>query len=537
MLAFPSLRIGLVSIALGVCLFPQCGVAQQSSKFCIEGGLQIVVERFEVRDGKFFLYVPGNAKPLEYASSAIKGINVPCQSETSKPSAETTQPAGPSHFGIQGSNTIGERLMPMLIDAFGQKKFGKMPEHKLTASEEQEITLNSTAGTRALIELRSHGSGTSAPGLLEGKAIIGMSSRRANPDEQKRLDEKFRADILAPGNEHVLALDGLAVIVNSANPVKQLSLDQIARIFSGEITNWHDVGGEDMPIDLYRRDNKSGTYDTFKSLVLSPTKREVSPQAKAFESSESLSDEVAHDPKGIGFIGISYIGKSVAIGISSTCGIASTPSRFSVKTEEYPLARRLYLYTIGTPTDPVAHDLLEFALSDDAQATVQEAEFVDQTIDSQEGDAQSRWAQDLTNDPSRTLGPDKAVPKGAVDAFGRAMEQAHRTTIAFRFEKGSAQLDNRALQDVARLARYLSAPAQAGKRYMIAGFADATGSWAANSRLADERARAVVGELRKAGIRVPRDSVVSFSYMAPVACNDSDAGAAKNRRVEVWIAR
>ena len=117
------------------------------------------------------------------------------------------------------------------------------------------------------------------------------------------------------------------------------------------------------------------------------------------------------------------------------------------------------------------------------------------------------------------------------------MEQAHRTTIAFRFEKGSAQLDNRALQDVARLARYLSAPAQAGKRYMIAGFADATGSWAANSRLADERARAVVGELRKAGIRVPRDSVVSFSYMAPVACNDSDAGAAKNRRVEVWIAR
>ena len=224
-----------------------------------------------------------------------------------------------------------------------------------------------------------------------------------------------------------------------------------------------------------------------------------------------MSDEVAHDPKGIGFIGISYIGKSVAIGISSTCGIASTPSRFSVKTEEYPLARRLYLYTIGTPTDPVAHDLLEFALSDDAQATVQEAEFVDQTIDSQEGDAQSRWAQDSTNDPSRTLGPDKAVPKGAVDAFGRAMEQAHRTTIAFRFEKGSAQLDNRALQDVARLARYLSAPAQAGKRYMIAGFADATGSWAANSRLADERARAVVGELRKAGIACR----ATASYLSP----------------------
>ncbi|MGP0061560.1 MAG: substrate-binding domain-containing protein [Beijerinckiaceae bacterium] len=540
MVVFPIVRIGLVSTALGVCLFSQNGLAQQSSTFCLESGMQISVEHFEVRDGKFFLYVPGSAKPLEYGSSAIKGINVPCQKEQPKPIAETAQPTVSGQFGIQGSNTIGERLMPMLIEAYAQRKFGMKPTNKLIGSEEQEITIMATTGTRAVIQLQSKGSGTATPGLLEGKAIIGMASRQLKPEEEKKLNEKFNIKILSPGNEHVLALDGLAVIVNSGNPVKELSLDKIAQIFAGEISNWHDVGGEDLPINLYRRDNKSGTFDTFKSLVMAPadgTKRDVSPQAKAFESSESLSDEVAHDPKGIGFIALPYIGKNTALGISSSCGIASTPSKFAVKSEEYPLARRLYLYTIGAPADPIARDLLDFALSDDAQPTVQEAEFIDQAVDFQDDDAQRRWAQDLTSDPSRTLPADKPVPRAALDEFGRVMDKAHRTTIAFRFEKGSAQLDTRAVQDVARLARYLSAPAQSGKRYMIAGFADSTGSWAANSRLALDRARAVVAELQKAGIRVPRDSVAPFSYMAPVACNDTEAGTRKNRRVEVWIAR
>jgi phosphate transport system substrate-binding protein len=547
MVAFPGLRIGLVSIALGVCLFPHIGFAQQTSTFCIEGGLQIGVERFEIRNNKYFLYVPGAAAPLEYAESSIKGINVPCQNvqkppakESPKEAQETTQPGGPRQFGVQGSNTIGERLMPLLIEAFGQKKFGVKPTSKLTANEEQEITLKDASGTRAVVALQSHGSGTATPGLAEGKAVIGMASRRLNGDEQKRLNEAFKLDILAPGNEHVLALDGLAVIVNSDNRVKELSLDQIARIFAGEITNWSDVGGDDQPITLYRRDNKSGTFDTFKNLVLAPaggTKREISPQAKAFESSESLSEEVAHDPKAIGFIALPYIGKNSALAISSSCGIASTATKFAIKSEEYPLARRLYLYTIGTPSDPLAHDLLDFVLSDDAQTTVQDAEFVDQAIDFEDDDVQSRWAHDIASDPSRTLPADKPVPRGSLQTFAWAMDKVHRTTIAFRFEKGSAQLDNRALQDVARLARFLSAPGRSGKHYIIAGFADATGGWASNSRLAAGRANAVVAELAKSGIRVPRDSIIPFSYMAPVACNDTDVGAAKNRRVEVWIER
>lgn len=543
MARFTLVKTGLGALAvwaLAVCLLPGDASAQQHTTFCLEGGLQVSVDRFEVRDGKFLLYVAGSSAPMEYASSAVKGINVPCQTTpATTPTAPqpTTVQAAPGEFGIHGSNTIGERLMPMLIEAYAEKKFGKKPQTKLLGSEEQEFNLGTPSGAHALVTLLAHGSGTATPGLVSGKAVIGMASRRLNTDETKAIDDKYKVNILAAGNEHVLALDGLAVIVNPANPVKQLSLEQIAKIFSGDISNWHEVGGDDQPINLYRRDDKSGTFDTFKSLVLGPFKLKVAGQAKAYESSESLSVDVERDPKGIGFIGLPYIGKNTALGISSSCGIASVPSKFSIKTEEYPLARRLYLYTIGVPSDATAHDLLEFALSDDAQPIVKEAEFVDQAVDFEDGAAQSNWVKDAVDDPSRTLGPDKPVPGRELDAFGRAMDKTHRTSIVFRFEKGSAQLDNRALQDTARLARYLNAPAQAGKRFVIAGFADSTGSWGSNKHLASERAAAVVNELQKAGLRVPRDSVVSFSYMAPVACNDSDVGAAKNRRVEVWIAR
>jgi phosphate transport system substrate-binding protein len=124
-----------------------------------------------------------------------------------------------------------------------------------------------------------------------------------------------------------------------------------------------------------------------------------------------------------------------------------------------------------------------------------------------------------------------------MQAFRRAINNVSRTSIVFRFEQGSAHLDTRALQDIDRLSRYLSSPMASGKRFYIVGFADAKGSWGSNQALAEERARQVVEALARAGARVPRDYVLSVSYTAPVACNDTDEGMAKNRRVEVWIAR
>ncbi len=177
--------------------------------FCLLDGTKIGATRFETRDGKFLLYVSGATEPLEYPANAVRGINVdPCPAPLPAATTATPNGGGSGRFGVQGSNTIGERLMPMLIEAYAHG-LGAKPTTKLTDKEEEEISFE-TGGARSTIELKAHGSGTAAKALVEGKAVVGMASRRLKPEEVKALDDKFHADALAPGNEHVLALDGLA---------------------------------------------------------------------------------------------------------------------------------------------------------------------------------------------------------------------------------------------------------------------------------------------------------------------------------------
>ncbi len=505
-------------------------LAQQAKNvFCLADGTTIGVERFEARDGKYFLYVAGATTPLEYPASAVRGIDSPYCG---------VAPASRA-FGIHGSNTIGERLMPMLIEAFAVKRFGSRPQVKPTQPEEQEITLRSGAETKAMIDFKAKGSGTAAKGLVEGKALIGMSSRQMKVEEAEPIKAKLGVDPFGPGSEHILAMDGLAVIVSEDNPVQRLTLDQLCRIFSGETSSWRDVGGPDRPISLYRRDNKSGTFDTFKHLVLDTPacKKPIAASARAFESSELLSASVAKDPGGIGFVAMPYLGRNRALEIASSCGVASAPSRFSIKSEEYPLARRLYLYSLGVPSDPVAAEILRFALSDEAQGVVTDAEFFNLAVEFQDPEDQLRWAKRIADEPTTGLPPDKDVPRRAVQPFASTITQMRRASMELRFESGSYTLDTRAMQDIDRLARYLQSSGMAGKRFLIAGFADSDGAWPTNDRLAYKRAETVADHLRRAGVRVAPTDIRSFAYLAPVACNDTDAGKSKNRRVEVWIAR
>jgi phosphate transport system substrate-binding protein len=534
--------LACISGLIGVAFFlPERAVAQQNAIICLADGVKISASRFETRDGKFFLYVTGSRAPLEYPAAAVKGINVdPCPNARAAgtvpaPSAQpqvkaAAFPAGPSHFGIHGSNTIGERLMPMLIEAYSKQKLGGAPNSKILRPEEQEFILPSSAGSSFSIDLQAHGSGTAAKSLAEGKAVIGMASRPLNAEEVKLIEDKHYVDARSSGHEHVLALDGLAVIVNPANPVRELTLEQIASIFSGQISNWKDVGGLNQPIVVLRRDDKSGTYDSFKNIVLAPLKREISRDALRFESSEALSEQVLRDESAIGFVALPYVNKNTPLAIASSCGISHWPSKFSIKTEEYPLSRRLFLYSVGDLEDPIARELLQFSLSDDAQPIIQEADFVEQAISFQDADDQSKWLDAHSADSLA-----KSAPPAIVEEFRRLASATRRSSVALRFREGSADLDNKALQDVARLARYLQGILGAGRRAYFVGFADSNGTWNRNRELAFQRAAHVAREVEKLGVRLPKDALRSYSVLAPSACNDTPAGAAKNRRVEVWV--
>ena len=167
---------------------------------------------------------------------------------------------------VHGSNTIGAELGPALAEAFLQKETGATAVRKHLAEDEMRVESRTNDGEIEAIEIHAHGSSTAFHDLANGACDVGMSSRRIRPDEITALAPL--GPMASAASEHVIALDGIAVLVNPANPVDRLTKQQLAKIYDGDTTRWADVGGGGGTIALYARDDRSGTYDTFKSLVL-----------------------------------------------------------------------------------------------------------------------------------------------------------------------------------------------------------------------------------------------------------------------------
>lgn len=517
----------LLALVLCFGLF-RAAEAQSTTPVMLKDGRSFFADSVEMLGDRVVVHVHGGG------SIEVPFVNVACiGSACGQQSAFTPCTATPGKIGVRGSNTIGASLMPSLIEKYAQTLPGGKLERQLGAADKQTLRIVSGGAEKGVVDLQATGSGDAFKGLLDCSTQIGMSSRSINPQEANNLRGKYNVDMLNFDSEHVIGLDGVAVIVNSANPLKDVAfnLDVIARLFSGEVSDWGQIGGKPGPVKVIARDDKSGTFKTFDDLVLKSTKRALVGTAVRLENSDMLTDEVDKDANAIGFIGLPYIGNNKALSLGSSCGITQAASRFTIQSEIYPLSRRLFLYSIGTPADPLAKDLLTFALSDAAQDIVRNEKFVDQRVEFQEFAAQEAWATVVAGQF------DRRVPKPFVDAFDSLRREAKRASVMFRFTKGSAQLDNKALLDVGRVARLLRDPSVAGKPWLLVGFADADGGFRANIGLAIQRATAVGDALRALGIAVGQNNISTLSSLAPVACNDNDQGKSLNRRVELWIQR
>ncbi|MEO1291716.1 MAG: phosphate ABC transporter substrate-binding/OmpA family protein [Pseudomonadota bacterium] len=438
-------------------------------------------------------------------------------------------------IGIHGSNTVGAKLMPALIDAYARSNGGVAAERPSAIQEEVTIELRGGGSNAAAIDLQRHGSSTSFKGIASGAAQIGMASRPAKDKEAAALQAVGIDDIRARGNEHVVALDGLAIIVSKNSALASLDLETVARLFSGQIRDWAQLGQGSGRVNVYARDDKSGTFDTFNSLVMKPAGAVLSPRAKRFESNELLAEEVAADPNGIGFTSLAYADTAKTLAIRLECGMDIFPTQFNVKAEEYPLGRRLFLYTNGTPEAPLARDLLDFSLSDAAQPVIGETGFVDQSIRSQ-GAAElferqaNAFAENLT----------RAELEGLKD-FTLSQRSFERASTTFRFNFARATLDNKSLGDTGRVARWMNEPANKDRTIRLIGFADNIGGYEGNLNLALRRAeaveRAILVQMFGEDFDRSRISVETRSTLSPVACNTTPEGRAKNRRVELWVSK
>jgi phosphate transport system substrate-binding protein len=413
---------------------------------------------------------------------------------------------------IHGSNTIGAKLLPALMVEFlkaeGATDIRRKPG-KTAEDMSIEALLNGGGSPKAVV-IEAHGSQTAFEGLVSGMCDIGMASRQIKEEEVVSISAAGMGDLRSSSLEHVLGLDGIAVVVNKDNPVASLTKQEIAGIFSGQIQDWQKVGGTPGPIHLYARDSKSGTFDTFKSLVMD--KMGLAAAAKRFEDSNELSDTVATDPAGIGFVGLPFTREAKALAVSEPGTSPFIASRFTVATEDYLLSRRLFLYTTSiSRKNPLVKKFLEFALSDEGQAVVHNLGFVKQSLDLQR----------------------MAAPAGAPEEYVEATKEADRLSLNLRFRPSSTHLDNKALRDMDRMINMLSQPRLQGKSLLLLGFADGSGSLTVNQKLSKDRAQLVAREFALRGFTAT--NMLGLGSVLPVASNDSETGRNKNRRVEVWV--
>lgn len=226
------------------------------------------------------------------------------------------------------------------------------------------------------ISVTGGGSGTGIAALINGTVDIANASRKIKDEELTEAQSKG-VDPL----EHIIARDAIAVIVNPENPVNELTLQQIADIYSGKITNWREVGGEDRPIVKLSRETNSGTHVYFLETVLRLGDKEnktlFSTDTLLLPSSEGIIAEVRQNPNAIGYDGLGYVPDDLKmIAIAKEAGNAYVlPAIATVNDKTYPIARDLYMYTNGEPTGAVK-EYLDWILSPEAQEIVAKLGFV-----------------------------------------------------------------------------------------------------------------------------------------------------------------
>lgn len=433
---------------------------------------------------------------------------------------------------IQGSSTIGLGIMPSLI-----KGFADANDFTVTTSAEGEerkrvvfqLRLADPGARCFVIAVLSTGSDTAKEGIADGVAQIAMSSRYYDDGEIEAMAKAGKSYPYERGQvEHVIALDAVGIVVNKANPIASLELCQIAQVFAGRIRDWRDLRGRPGPINVHVRTTTSGTFETFKALVMDTCGVRLADNVPSHGTYPDLLKAVAMDEASIGFAPAVLVDSMLtsvkALHLRAGCGIEQTTSAFNVKSEDYPLARRLYIFTPLALTG-LSRRFENFILADGrVDDLVSQSGAIDQRIDAQWDDhSNSAHTRETEADPVSR------------DHFNAVAGYARRLSITYRFALGSEKLDTKARQDVLRLAAYLR---NTGTRPMVflAGFTDDTGSVSSNLDLARKRAE----EVRRELLTIVPDlsgnvQARGFGKILPVNCKDTQLGKAKNRRVEVFL--
>jgi phosphate transport system substrate-binding protein len=234
--------------------------------------------------------------------------------------------------------------------------------------KEAEVYQKKNAGSSIMVT--GGGSGVGIAALLNGTTDIAQSSRKMKLDEKMKLQDAGKAF-----TETIIAYDALAVIVNPTNKVSQMTREQLESIFTGKVTNWKDVGGEDLNIVVYSRETSSGTYEFFKEHVLN--KKNFAQSALLMPATGAIVQSVSQTKGAIGYVGLAYLEADIKpLKVSYDQGKTFVqPNVENAMNKTYPISRPLYYYYLNS-TAKAVQPFVDFILSTEGQKIVKEVGYV-----------------------------------------------------------------------------------------------------------------------------------------------------------------
>lgn len=527
------MRVSQFAMLLAAALSISAAFAQTKKTVRVETVTGQTWEGEVVSDTDKELVLRGTGGQFPIPRAVIKSVTdvvaPPPPAPPSAPKAAVMEAPSVQTIRMHGSNTIGAQLGPDLVTAFGKSlKYTSAHNEAGAQPDESTIVMDTPESNKSLrAEVFAHGSGTAFTDMLAGATDIGMASRPVNAQEAEALRAANMGDMTHQGNENIISLDGITFLVHQSNPLKGMTIAQLHDLMTGVATNWSQVGGPDLPVHIYSRDEKSGTFDLVKEKILGHGGK-LAASAKKYESSEDLSDAVAADPSGLGFAGFAYVRNAKPVPIDGACGLPPMePNVFQVKTEEYPLSRRLFMY-VPDKRAPLVDQFLAYAMSPAAAPIAEGAGFVnlEPTLAPAEM-TQSELAR--LGDLKTFNGRDPHVER---DQLAGIVKGARRLSITFRFAVGQSGVDSRSSLEFERLRRWTQTEGT-NRQITLVGFSSSDGDYGSNVYLSRRRAAEIEAGVRALGVTAVKS--VGVGPIEPVACETTPESANLNRRVEVWV--
>ena len=492
--------MGVVSrVAAAVAAMVWCmpASAQDVTLVSREGGI-VLSGSLQGYDGEFYRI------STSYGMLTVEGESVICEG-----------PACPdliaprADIRITGASDVGTALLRPLFQAFAGTR-GLAYEDRPGDSFTAVLLDPDTRKVLANISFKPLEPALASAALAEGLADLKLTFQS---------EDGF--------GSHALAMDALAAIVAPDNPTPEISTVELASVLSGEVKNWLQIGGPDMPVVLHALRPGTDMQQALSARLGAPVAAGV-----LHPDQRSLAAAVARDPWAIAIIGRANIGAARRIPLTDSCGFPLLPTPLAVKAEDYPLALPVLVLTPKRRLPLMTRDFLDFLRSPAAQDVILAGGFIDR----------SATRQPMTADGLRLInaiqGAGDDITLADLKRLVNLMDGADRLSLTFRFEDGSSTLDATSRDNLADLAQLIASGQFRNERMVLAGFSDGSGDAPANLALSLERAARVAQELAAVApdlAPVDLPPVEGFGEALPMACDETAIGRQLNRRVELWL--